>query len=186
MENSLYVRQNKTGSNRDVKILIAEYCLCGWWVVLCLVLFPLYPRVDLRQMFHKCLSGNFQQVSTYSGMWSVSKEWKVQCLNRKISGYSESDKTGMACSRFSWVPWSGATRKNGLFKRKACEIGQNNIMSLGRPVLPPASGCFGWTCRYYLQMEKNTELELVELQPSPAPWAGPWLGTQYKPSSHIT
>ena len=96
MENSLYVRQNKTGSNRDVKILIAEYCLCGWLVVWCLVSCPLYPRVDLGQMFHKCLSGNFQQVSTYSGMWSVSKEWKVQCLNRKISGYSESDKTGMA------------------------------------------------------------------------------------------
>ena len=91
---------------------LRTYCFCGWWVLWCLAACPLYPRVDLRQMFHKCLSGNFQQVSTDSGMWSVSKEWKVQCLNRKISGYSESDKTGMAyfCLRPFWLVYKESLR----------------------------------------------------------------------------
>ena len=85
MENSLYVRQNKTGSNKEDKIFADILFL---WMVsgVCLVSCLLYPKVDLRPSFISKFSGNIQQVSTDSGMWSVSKEWKVQCLNRKISG----------------------------------------------------------------------------------------------------
>ena len=47
-------------------------------------------------------------------------------------------------------------------QKKACEIRQTTSCHWAGLVLPPASGCFGWTCRCYL-LGKNTENLLVEL-----------------------
>ena len=137
------------------------YCFCGWWVVVS-SLAPFIPNSCWGECFMS-VSVEIYSKSYWHGMWSVSEEWKVQCLNRKISGYSESDKTGMAYL---------CVRPFGLFTRKACEIGQNNIMSLGRPCTAPYWRMFWLNLSVVLAGEKHWEL-LVELLPSRS-WAGLW------------
>ena len=150
MENSWYVRQNKTGSNRDVKILIAD--ILSLWMVSGVVsnLAPFIPKSWSEAKFHK-----------FSGIWSVNWQWKVHqgqgrngvARRLEFSGADQVSRPQAAVIESKkWLGDKESWRKN-----------LNKHRSNRSVALPSASGCFDWTCLYYLQIgEKHGACQLME------------------------
>ena len=134
-------------------------------------------------------------------MWSVSEEWKVQCLNRKISGYSESDKTGMACLASMDLrntvqdshecPGPGPPERMACLQRKLAKLDKQHHVTgpaLYCPLLADVlAELVGVTCwRKTLRCYKLLCGDLWNFCLALLYGRVHGVGTQYKPSSHMT